>query len=468
VNPADLDVAELAGLLSRRELSAAETVEACLVRIRERDGSHSLEGDPDSVNAWIRVYDEDAVAAAAQADARLAQGDAPPLCGVPVGLKDLYAVAGKPLTASSRLLHDVPATDSDAWSRLREAGMVLVGHLHTHEFAVGGTTDQVGSPWSLDRSAGGSSGGSAAALAARMVPAATGTDTAGSLRIPSALSGTSTIKPTRGRVSLAGIVPLGTTLDHAGPMARTVEDCTLLLAALAGPERGRPWTALAAPRGGPRPPARPFEGTRLALSPRIALVGLDDDVGRGFDHAVETCRRLGATVADVSAPPVALEVLDDYGAVLTAELLAYHRRFDDRRDLYRPSIREWVEDGERRALPAEAYVAAQTRRRELTAALAGWLDEHRLDALLEPTVPVVAPLRGRGYDHAATDFDLISLTHYWNWTGFPVVALPTGVGTASGLPTSVSLIGRAGADWHLLGLAQALQAELGIPDPFAR
>ena len=154
--------------------------------------AHSHEGDPASINAWVRVYEEDAVAAAARADELLAAGgELPPLLGVPLGLKDLYGVAGKPVTASSSLLADVPAEDCDVWRRLQAAGMVLLGHLHTHEFAAGGTTDQVGNPWDRARSAGGSSGGSAAALAARMVPAATGTDTAGSLRIPSACCGTS-------------------------------------------------------------------------------------------------------------------------------------------------------------------------------------------------------------------------------------------------------------------------------------
>ena len=162
----------------------------------------------DSINAWVRVYEEDALAAAARADERLAQGDAPTLCGIPIGLKDLYAVAGKPLTASSTLLYEVPDRDCDVWARLAAEGMVLLGHVHTHEFACGGTTDQVGNPWALERSAGGSGGGSSAALASRQVPAATGTDTAGSLRIPSAECGTSTIKPTRGFVSMRGIVPL--------------------------------------------------------------------------------------------------------------------------------------------------------------------------------------------------------------------------------------------------------------------
>ena len=179
MNPADLGVIDAAAALARRELSSRELTEACLDRIAERDGTHSHDGDPTSINAWVRVYEDDARVAAAAADERLARGDAPLLCGVPVGLKDLYAVAGKPLTASSTVLADVPERDCDVWARLRAEGMVLLGHLHTHEFACGGTTDQVGNPWALERSAGGSSGGSSAALASKQVAAATGTDTAG-------------------------------------------------------------------------------------------------------------------------------------------------------------------------------------------------------------------------------------------------------------------------------------------------
>ena len=414
------------------------------------------------------MYEEDALAAAAAADTSLAAGDAPALCGVPIGLKDLYAVAGKPLTASSRLLNEVPTRDCDVWARLRTAGMVLLGHLHTHEFAAGGTTDQVGSPWSLDRSAGGSSGGSAAALAARMVPAATGTETAGSLRIPSALTGISSIKPTRGLVSMAGIVPLAPSLDHAGPMARTLDDCGVMLAAMAGPDRGRAWSAFA--RVPSTPPERlsgpqALRDVRLAVSPRMASVSLDPDVAEGFDVALATCSRLGATLVGAAPPEASLDLGDDFLDVLTSELLVYHRRFDARRDLYRPSIREWVEEGERRAVAAEAYVATQTRRRELTATWEDWLAGEQISALIEPTVPVVAPLRGDGYDHAGTDFELIALTHYWDWTGFPAAALPTGVGSRSGLPVGISLIGAAGTDWELLSIGSALQAELGVPQP---
>jgi aspartyl-tRNA(Asn)/glutamyl-tRNA(Gln) amidotransferase subunit A len=444
-NLADAGVLDSIGLLSRREASSRELVGACLDRIRERDGAQSHDGDPESVNAWVRVYRDDALAASDRADARLAAGDAPELCGVPVGLKDLYAVAGKPLTASSRLLDEVPTESCPAWLRLEAAGMVLLGHLHTHEFAAGGTTDQVGNPWALDRSAGGSSGGSAAALAARMVPAATGTDTAGSLRIPSAVCGTSTIKPTRATVPTQGLVPLAPTFDHAGPMARTLADCEPLLAALCG---------VAPP---PRTPVR-----RVAVSPRFGLVELDPDVADGFEAALGACRELGIELVEVPPPAVELELGLVFLDLVCAEMLVYHRRFDDRRELYRPSIRGFLEYAERGALSADDYIGGQSRRTEATFRWLDWFAEHRIDALLEPTVPIVARPRGHGYDEPFTDAAEISFTHYWNWTGFPVAALPSGLGRRSGLPVGVSLIGPAGSDWDVLAGGIALQARLGV------
>jgi aspartyl-tRNA(Asn)/glutamyl-tRNA(Gln) amidotransferase subunit A len=441
---ADLGVLEASRLLAERSLSSVELTEACLARIAERDGNHSHDGDPGSVNAWVRVYEEDARGAAAAADERRAQGDAPALCGIPIGLKDLYAVAGKPLTASSRVLDEVPDRDCDAWVSLSAAGMVLLGHLHTHEFACGGTTDQVGNPWNLERSAGGSSGGSGAALASRQVPAATGTDTAGSLRIPSAECGTSTVKPTRGLLSLRGIVPLAPTFDHVGPMARTVPDCELLLAALAGAEPPRE--------------RRPLQ--RYAVSPRVA--DLDPDVADGFE------RSLAALPGErVEPPPPAArrDVLDQFFDHVLTEMLTRHRRLDDRRDAYRYSNRARLEHAEQRAMTAEEYVAGQLGRSEDTAAWSDWLGEHRVDAVVEPTIPIVAPVRGTGYEEPFGDLDDLSLTHYWDWTGFPVVSLPSGVGARSGLPTGVSLVGAPGAEWDLLAWGAALQSELGTVSP---
>ncbi|HVW16673.1 MAG TPA: amidase, partial [Solirubrobacteraceae bacterium] len=225
-DPSLLGVLDAAAALRARELSASELLAACQQAIERRNGGEpTFDGAPDAVNAWVRLYPELAAERARAADERRArEGErAPLLCGVPLALKDLYGIAGLPLTASSRVLEGNVATrDATAWTRLAAVGMVPVGHTHTHEFAAGGTTDQVGNPHALDRSAGGSSGGSAAALAAGMVPAALGTDTAASLRVPAAFCGVSSIKATHGLVPIDGVLPLSQSFDHAGPMARSV------------------------------------------------------------------------------------------------------------------------------------------------------------------------------------------------------------------------------------------------------
>jgi aspartyl-tRNA(Asn)/glutamyl-tRNA(Gln) amidotransferase subunit A len=302
---ADLGVLEAAQQLRSRQLSAAELLSACLRRIEARNGgAPTFDGAADAVNAWVRVYPDLAEKLAREADKRLDRegSSAPIVCGIPLALKDLYAVGGLPLTASSRVLDGhLASEDSEAWARLRARGMVLVGHTHTHEFAAGGTTDQVGNPWSLDRSAGGSSGGSAAAVAASMVPAALGTDTLGSLRIPSAFCGTSAIKATHGRVPMAGIVPLAPTLDHAGPLARRVADCSALLGALGadGPEVSPllpPPATLGELPLEPRATATPLAGLTIALTDRPGRQPLDPDVGDGLEAARSAWERLGARV----------------------------------------------------------------------------------------------------------------------------------------------------------------------------
>ena len=301
-----------------------------------------------------------------------------------------------------------------------------------------------------------------------MVPAATGTDTAGSLRIPSALCGTSTIKPTRGLVSLRGVVPLATSLDHAGPMARTLEDCAPLLAAHGRARPRPPGSALAAGRPTALPRAAPGRQAARRRAPgALAPHGrqrLDADVADGLDAALAHCTRARRRSVAPPAPPSPLDVGDDFLDVLCAELLAYHRRFDGRRERYRPSLREWVEQrrGARR-LGRAVRRGAGAPPRDDRGASRGGSPSTAISALLEPTVPCVAPLRGDGYDHAGSDYALISLTHYWDWTGSPVVALPAGVGARSGLPVGVSLIGARRADWHLLDIGIQLQAALGVP-----
>jgi aspartyl-tRNA(Asn)/glutamyl-tRNA(Gln) amidotransferase subunit A len=472
VTPADLGVLAAAELLRSRRLSAAELLAACLGRIEAVGGGPpTFDGAPEAINAWVRLYPEVAEELARAADERLdrERSSAPLLCGIPIGLKDLYAVAGLGLTASSRVLEgNVAGEDCEAWARLRRRGMVLVGHTHTHEFAGGGTTDQVGNPWAPDRSAGGSSGGSAAAVAARMVPAALGTDTLGSLRIPSALCGASTLKATHGRVPMRGIVPLAPTLDHAGPIARTVADCSALLADLAldGPEIS-PLLPPPAPLGAlpvaARPGPQPLSGLTIALTDRPSRHSVDLDVGDGLDAARSACADLGALLVEHRAPDELPG--SDLSAILLTEMWVYHRAFADRADRYRPAIREIVEAAST-ATDAVAYLDAQQRRAAFTAEWEDWFARHGVDLVLEPTSALVAQVRGEGYDpgHAGGEGDpLIAFTSTWDLTGFPVATLPAGVGRRSGLPVSVSLIAPRGAEEPLVQAAIDLQEHALAP-----
>jgi len=243
---------------------------------------------------------------------------------------------------------------------------------------------------------------------------------------------------------MRGVFPLAWTFDHPGPMTRTVADSELLLAGMAGVP----------------PPASRRPLRRYAVSPRISA--LDPDVADGLDRALAA---LPGERVEAPPPEARLDVLADFFDLVLTEMLVCHRRFDDRRDQYRPSNRGRLEHAERRAMTAEEYVALQVGRTEDASAWCDWFAEHRIDAIVEPTIPIVAPLRGNGYDEVFGDVEDLSLTHYWDWTGFPVVTLPSGVGRRSGLPVSVSLIGGPGSDWELLAWGVALQDELGTVAP---
>lgn len=462
----ELGILEAAAQLRARCCSAVELLHACEARIDAVNGGEpSLDGAPGQINAWVRLYPELAERQAREADRRLARdGDQAPLvCGVPIGLKDLYAVAGLPLTDSSRVLEgNVAERDATAWARLAAAGMVLVGHLHTHEFACGGTTDQVGNPWDRALTAGGSSGGSGAALAARMVPAATGTDTAGSVRIPAAMCGVSAIKPTTGQIPLDGVIPLSYTFDTLGPLARSVADCSALLAAMADGPAASFAQAAPAPALGPLPlsarsGARPLAGCTVAITDRFSGRSLDSDVQTGYERGQEAVRRLGARLVELPAPVHALGFSSPIFKLVLADMWAYHRAFTDRIDRYRPSTRGMVKRA-REPLEASEYARLQHRRGELADAWGRWMDANGVDLVLEPTTRVTAYPRDLGAAYARVD-PLADLTFDWDVTGHPVVTLPAGLGAASGLPTSISLIPRRGQEAYAIQVALDLQAE---------
>jgi aspartyl-tRNA(Asn)/glutamyl-tRNA(Gln) amidotransferase subunit A len=308
---------------------------------------------------------------------------------------------------------------------------------------------------------------------------ATGTDTAGSVRIPAAACGISAIKPTFGRLPMDGVIPLARSLDHAGPMARTVADCAAVLAAMAdGPPPAvpaappAPFVPSAAGSVGPLPLAassgtRPLAGTRIASLPAPPDVELHDDVAAGVEAAAAACARLGATVLR-PAPP-AFAALGDFGAILHGEAAAYHVRHAERADRYRPFLREVLAHA-RESASLPRYLAAQEARAGLVAEWEAWMDAERLDLMLQATVTDPAPPRILGYAASAPAPDpWILLTFTWDMAGFPVVALPAGIGARSGLPVGVSLIARRGAEAPLVGAAINVQErELPPLDPVVR
>jgi aspartyl-tRNA(Asn)/glutamyl-tRNA(Gln) amidotransferase subunit A len=464
-HPLDLGIRRLAEQLRNGSLTARDLTALAFERIEARNGGEpDFDGAPDAVNAWVRLDRDAASAAADAADRRIAQGDPSLLAGIPVGLKDLFAVAGKPLTASSRLrASETAREDSATWAALSDAGAVYIGHTHTHEFAAGGTTDQVGNPWNLAHSPGGSSGGSGAAVAAGMVPLTLGTDTAGSLRIPAALVGVSSFKASFGRIPTDGVIPLSTTLDHAGPIARTIDDCAMALEVLSAAPRARDPFGVGARSGIAAPQAADLRGVRVAVTDRPDLVDVEPDVRDGLEQAVAALWELGATVVTVPAPADLSKA--DYDTIFLAEARTYHAQYADRASEYRPSVREFLAH-DLAPMTVDVYLAAQQRRAAVTAAWQQWFAENDIAALIEPTAASTAPPRGHGYDAGrpmgGTD-PLTAFTATWNVTGFPVAALPAGVGSRTGLPVGVSVVGPGEADAETLAIALALQERLPVP-----
>jgi aspartyl-tRNA(Asn)/glutamyl-tRNA(Gln) amidotransferase subunit A len=456
-----------AGLVSSRELTAA-----CQQRIAARNGPVSFNGSPASINAWIRLYPEVAGQQSAAADARLAGArrggsPAPALCGVPLALKDLYAVKGLPLTASSHVLDgNVASGDSTVWALLKAAGMVLLGHAHTHEFALGYLTPQCGNPWDLTKCVGGSSGGSGAALAARMVPAATGTDTGGSLRSPPSANGVCGLKPTFGLVSAHGVVPIGWSIDHAGPMARSAGDLGLLLSAMAGPD-----PADNASLAGPVPPAlyptlptagpQPLRGIRLGV-PTDAGNGLPAAVAKIFARAQDELRALGATIVTITQPDQSSTnfTLDSLGA-LGVEAAIYHRQFyPARAAAYGPATGALVGAlvAGANGIPATTYVDTQRQRLQYIHQWNDVIASNQLDGVLKPGANVDGANRA-GAAAAAPATSGVTGDYSWaDVAGLPVIAMTIGPSAATGMPFGIQLGGSPHSEAKLLRIAIDYQA----------
>jgi aspartyl-tRNA(Asn)/glutamyl-tRNA(Gln) amidotransferase subunit A len=455
-NPADLELVECAALLQANLLASTELTKACLRRLEERNGP---------LNAWVRVYESKALAMAAAADRRLAAagvrrhgGRAALVAGAPIGLKDLYAVAGELLTASSKILAgNRPTRDCPVWANLGHSGMVLIGHTHTHEFAAGNYTPQCSNPWDRQRTPGGSSGGSAAALAARMIPAATGTDTLGSLRIPASICGISGLKPTRGLVRTQGLIPFAESFDHAGPIARSARDVALLLSYMLS-AAGQP-SYLVTPKTG----SKPLAGVRIGipdqtfggLSPTAAIAARVDAFGAELE-------KLGAARIQFVAPRSTADNLSSpsgtqfFATVPGAEVNRYHSQyFPQRAAEYTPDVAELLTLlRAANTVPADPRVGAATVS-QMTTAWARAFADNRLDAVLQPAALIETPTKTEAPARTQSIGDPMVV---WDYTGFPALCLPTGPSAASGLPIGVQLAGAPGREATLLRIGIEAQA----------
>jgi aspartyl-tRNA(Asn)/glutamyl-tRNA(Gln) amidotransferase subunit A len=449
-------IAELGRAIRAGETSAEATTQRCLATIRERDAG---------INAFIHVAADEALAQARQADRERGSGhDRGPLHGVPISLKDLIDVRGMATTAASHVRRGHVATaDAELTRRLREAGAVLIGKTNLHEFAFGTTNEDsaygpVHHPLDATRSSGGSSGGSAASVLAGMAYASIGTDTGGSIRIPSAVCGLVGLKPSIGEVPTSGVVPLSRTLDHIGPLCRTVEDTAIVYRVL----RGAPHAL----QSSPEPPHTTVPGLATARGLRLGVLGgyflerLDPEVADAFSRACARLTESGAVLDDVRIPHAA-EISPVYVHITLAEAAAVHARtLESHGADYTPNVRLRLEMG--RYVLAEDYVRARVGQevltREVEAALSG------RDALFLPTIGMPAVRLGAtmvnvgGVEEPVRNIAM-RLTQLFNISGHPALSLPCGT-TATGLPIGVQLAGRAGNTPALLDVAATVEAAL--------
>ncbi|HEX5474514.1 MAG TPA: amidase [Vicinamibacterales bacterium] len=439
---APLDLASAAALVKRQQLSSSQLVRDCLDRIAAGNAA---------LNAFVAVFEREAVEEAAVADREIREGRyRGALHGIPVSVKDLVDVAGSPTTSGSAVPARLPDRDAPVVAQLRRAGAILIGKTNLHEFAFGTTSDETASgpvhhPLDPSRSPGGSSGGAAVAIVEGMCLGSIGTDTGGSIRIPSAACGITGLKPTVGELPCAGIVPLSTTLDHVGPMTRTVTDAALMFHAMAGAK--------------PRPPRR-TAALQLAVPRPYFFDILDDDVRALFERATARTIEGGSRVTDVAIPHVE-RTPDAYLLISLPEAAWYHApllaRYADR---YSPGVRLRLEMGG--YVLAEDYVRAMHARDVLREEVDRALED--ADALLLPTLPIAAPPLGAstvqvGGTTQPVRAMMLRLTQLFNITGHPAIAIPAGTGR-DGFPRSFQLVGKRGATARLLDAALTLERQL--------
>jgi len=446
----NLSLAEASELVRARKLSPLDLTRACLARIEALDPK---------LNAFITVTADSALAAARAAEDEIGRGNwKGPLHGIPIALKDLVDTRGVRTTAASNVYKDrVPAEDAEVVLRLEAAGAVLLGKLNLHEFAYGGSTvvsafGPVHNPWSLERSAGGSSSGSAAAVAAGLCYGAIGSDTGGSIRQPAACCGIVGLKPTFGRVSTRGVIPLASSLDHVGPMTRRVRDAALMLQPLAGSgedadgcaNRALPDYAAALETKGE---------FRLGIPRALFHEGLHPEIEAATRSALSVLATLGGRERDVTLATG----VEAAGVVLRAEAYAHHQRsVASTPELYQPETLKRIRGGAE--VTAADYIAARSQLETLRHETRALFEA--VDLLVTPTMPVPPPtldeLLADMANLRAREIVLLRNTRPFNALGLPTISVPCGF-TSDGLPIGLQITGAAGDDSRVLALAHAYE-----------
>jgi aspartyl-tRNA(Asn)/glutamyl-tRNA(Gln) amidotransferase subunit A len=453
--PALMSLTEVAQAIAAKQLSSREATRSCLHRIAQWQPR---------LNAFMSLEAEAALKAADEADAALAKGNnRGPLHGVPLAHKDMYYDAGKVVTCGSLIRRDFVATSTaTALQRLKDAGSIRLGSLQMVEFAYGPTGHNfhygaVHNPWVFGHITGGSSSGSGSAVAARLTFAALGSDTGGSIRMPAHFCGVTGLKTTWGRISRAGAMPLSQSLDTVGPLARTVEDCALLLGLMAGADPEDPTASTAPVPDYMAATTTSLRGLKIGVPTTFYVDDLDSEVARILDDSIAVLKREGADIVKVELPDQR-QLTAASQLVLAVEAAAFHKRWlIERPQDYGPQVLMRLQNG--LAIPGVSYLEAlRWRGPALAAHVAATAG---VDAVLAPVAPVAAPTLaesdvGNGPGAEAIIQRLTRFTRPINYLGLPSLSIPSGF-TKSGLPVGMQLIGRSFDEATLLGIGAAFQ-----------
>ena len=459
-HPAYASLSKLAPNLRSCEISPVELVQTFLDRIEKKN---------DHLKAFISIARESAIANAKEAETEIRRGNyRGALHGIPYACKDLFLTRNLRTTGGSRVLADwVPQTDAAAVERLEEAGGVLLGKLNLHEFAYGATGENphfgtVSNPFDSTRLAGGSSSGSAAAVAAGLATFALGTDTGGSVRAPAALCGVVGFKPTYGRVSTHGVIPYCWSLDHVGILSRTVTDAAIILEALAGYDARDPHSANVAVARYSEALSEGFKGLRIGIPRQFFFERIDPEIESATRGAIRLCEANEAELIEVDFP--SMDKTRTVSLVIQLpEMLSYHSRYlSEKKHLYGADLLAGMALGQ--CLLAEHYVRAKRMvekyRRQMTATF------EDIDVLLTPACPVVAPKIGSAFvtiedGKEAVGNALTRFTSFFNMTGHPAISIPCGA-TGTRLPMGIQLVGRYFEEKTLLRAARGLERLLNF------